>query len=208
MTSLLDTRLSNFREKTTAEQVDLALSVILDSPNGEAPILFSMLEGTPAAEDLAAKVTIDTGLMTEAYFKEQVKSRIVTSRIQFEKEHKLIPLLYTLMLPKDVMVSKAYLKTNEIASTKILGSVDGVVGALFEGNHLKVKEALKEGKISAYSSVPCSTYSRLEPNFDKMHKHAVYMLLPKIRAEICKDPSLPTKFYDAYIGLKQKYNIQ
>lgn len=207
MASILDTRLSNFSEKPTAEQVHLALSVILDSPNGEAPILFSMLEGTPAANDLAEKIMADTGLMTESYFKEQVKSRIVASRIHFEKEQKLIPLLYTLMLPKDVMAAKAYLKTNAIASTKILGSVDGLVGALFEGNHLKVKEAFKEGKINAYSTVPCSTYSRIEPDMDRMHKHAIYMLLPKIRTEIAKNSSLPVEFYNTYIGLKQKYNI-
>lgn len=139
---MLDTELEKrFNGRHDHEKVCIATEIILSSPNGEYKRVFGYLqEKSPsAAIQLREKICPRTGLMQRDFFQRKVKYEL-EAREHERKRTDPRPGTYVFLATDEVEQAKEYFKTNDISPTRIIGSMDGLVGAFLPCDY---KTALK-----------------------------------------------------------------
>jgi hypothetical protein len=204
MTTALDDRISQLAGKNTRQQVAEGLSIILNSPNGEAPFVFKAIDNE-AREQLGRKVDARYGLMTGTYLREQVDSKLLVADLMFNNADKLVQFSYVLFESPDVVKLKEHLKTNSGVQTHIIGESKGMIGAL-----LPCDDETAEKISAGYGRFGVARYSHGD-RFDGIHKKAVRGLLGQMREEIhvglsAKDPKADD-LIAKYLALKDEYKL-
>jgi hypothetical protein len=204
MTGLqLDERISQLAGKEEADQVSLGLSIILESPNGEAPYVFDAIS-VSAAKQLGRQVDRVYGLLTAGYLQERVNTKTLVADLTFDNAHQLSSLTYVLFDNADMAGIKEHLKTNDVVQTNVIGVVKGKVGALLSCD---VNTASKIA--GSYGLVGIAHYSHGD-RFEDLQRKAADDLAAGIRLNIAagiKDGSDVDKLLSAYFELKKDYKF-
>ncbi|MBW3016528.1 hypothetical protein KY309_02870 [Candidatus Woesearchaeota archaeon] len=170
----LETRLTG---KTPFERVLKAVSFILESPNGEYRRVFMHFNRLPEErKQLAERIDPETGLMQQQYFQQRVQSELETIDRYWKKTGKQLQNTYVLLIPDDVEKAKEHIKTNNIASTSLIGTVDGMTAALLPCDIKTAQEVMKEYDVVF---VPYE-----KETLQELHIYA-------LRLKIAKDPESP-----------------
>lgn len=224
----LEERLSELKGKPVSEQVSGALSIILQSVNGEAPHVFDFFGQSPAAVQLAGKIDRSTGLMLPVYFKQSVARRFAEADYVFDTQKRSVEQTYVLVSTDDVAGLKAFLKSNGVAPTEVIGvyalGLDNVtVAALLPCDKRMAKSVLSKAEkpfsfedngVVDHSGVPfVAGYARYVPfaDFDSIHADAAGDLMHErelrdLRADVAL-ALVEGRDFDCtkYFALKNKY---
>ncbi len=203
MTELQLEEISRLAGKEDKDQVELGLSIILGSPNGEAPHVFNAISA-PAAEELGRRVDRVYGLLTADYLKERVNTKTLVADLTFDNAHQLSSLTYVLFDNADMAGIKEHLKTNDVVQTNVIGVVNGKVGALLSCD---VETASKIA--GSYGVVGVARYSHGD-RFEDLQRKAADDLAAGIRLNIADGMSKGSdvdKLLSAYFELKKDYKF-
>jgi len=177
MTLQLDERISQLAGKEEADQVSLGLSIILESPNGEAPHVFDAISA-PAALQLGTRVDRVYGLLTEDYMRERVNTKTLVADLTFDNAQRLSSLTYVLFDEADFYKVKEHLKTNDVVRTNVIGVVKGKVGALLSCDSEAVSKIAGD-----YGLVGVARYSHGD-KFEDLQRKALGDLLGNLKSQI------------------------
>lgn len=224
----LEERLSELKGKPVSEQVKGALSIILESVNGETPQVMDALAGSPASVQLASKIDRESGLMLPIYFKDIVRRRFGEADYTFDVKRQVVDQTYVIVSTDDVAGLKAYLKSNELAPTQVIGvytvDLEDVVAVLLPCGKERAKSVMSKasmpfsyednGVIVDHSGVALvAGYARHIPfaDFDSIHADAfgdlmVERELQELRGQIALDlVENRNPDFTKYFELKDKY---
>jgi len=132
LSSRIIKELSELKGKDNDLQLNSAVSLILESPNGIAPYVFDNVNEVVRFQ-LFRRFHKETGLMNSPYFKSEIQMQIPVSGT------------YALIYTKDINKLKYFLKKNDVAPTNMIGRFnDTLVGALFLRSKSSVSGLLNE----------------------------------------------------------------
>jgi len=200
MTLQLDERVYQLPGKNPDEQVALGLAIILESPNGEAPLVFDSVSRT-AARKLEEWVNPVTGLMQPGYFGDQTAARLMLGRLYFENTDQLKVHSYVVALSEYIQALKAHLKTNPISKTTVIGHADnGLVAVLLECSAEAAEEIMEGSGVLAYGIAQDSTFSEV----GDLHDNAIDNLLNRMKIKIAS-VGRDDKFFNTYCAIKKAH---
>lgn len=196
MDATLDVKLAELKRLEPESQFDRALSIILDSPNGEAPHVFDALGDGVASYRLRSRIDRNSGLMLPLYFIESVKSKVPGNST------------YVLFGPQnDVCELKALLKENSVAPTHDIGIYGQNITALLPCSVEDAEELLKDFDAGFASAVDASSLHMLHSTAAVDLQRRVISTLANLRADIAlalmNGENGPI---NQYLVLKDKYN--
>ncbi|MBW2970426.1 hypothetical protein KY309_02795 [Candidatus Woesearchaeota archaeon] len=170
----LESRLTG---ETPYERVLKAVSLILESSNGEYRRVFMHFDRLPEGrKQLAERINPETGLMQEKYFLQRAQTELETAERYWKKTGKQLQNTYVLFMTEDVEKAKEHIKTNNIASTSMIGTVDGMTAALLPCDIKTAQQVMRR-----YDAVFVPYESE---TVQQLHIHA-------LRIKIAKDPNSP-----------------
>lgn len=190
----------------------VALNRIRNSRNGEYIAFYNHFdEHAPgAAKKLAEKVDRETGLFTTEYFRAQARlevhvmnrthAQLAKTSGRFSAVH-LLQGTYVLSAPENVIQAKEFLKTNEIASTTVVGTIDGLVGAFIhaeKSDGLKVSSYVKPSVLVEY--VPGTS-------FERMHYDGLRLFIANALKHKNVPQSTLDKVVESYLRRKDAWDI-
>lgn len=188
----------------------VALNRIRNSRNGEFIAFYKHFdEHAPgAAKKLAEKVDRETGLFTTEYFKAQARLEVHVMNRTHEKLAKtsgrfsavhLLQGMYVLSAPKNIIEAKDFFKTNEKASTTVVGTIDGLVGAFIHAG--------KQDGMNVASAVQPAVLVEYVPgtSFERMHYDGLRLFI----ANALKHNNVPQldKVIESYLRRKDAWDI-
>lgn len=176
----LEERLSELRGRDVQEQVSSAVGIILDSPNGVYRKVFDFYIGRmpAAAKLLAERIDQDTGILRKGFFGLKVGYELMSREVLLKKGE-VVTGTYVLFVPGNVENAKDYLKTNEVAPTRLIGAVDGAVAAFLDCDSETAQKVMSRGS-GTHILVPYQG----QASFAELHEAAVMELLPKLEQEM------------------------
>ncbi len=184
----------------------IARTGIMDGVNGEFRHYCDFLkELDPVAyESLALDIDVNSGLMTDVYFRKMVSFEFSMSDFNKRKEKPVLPGCYALFIASDPIKAKMYVKSNHDARTKLVGWQSGLCAAFFEGDDdTHVKKAMK--KFDAYVVVPHS----FGKSFSELHNVAIEKLSHKARTNlvnlIAENMPVPDEMMAKYVHIMDAY---